>query len=110
RWRQADGDVRTWPMPDRLGSFALCAHGEQLLLGLAGGIALFDPATGETSRFVPLDAPPAEGLRINDGRCDRQGRFVFGLFNPEEAPVGHFYRVHADLRIERLPLPPVGVA
>lgn len=110
RRRQADGEVRMWTVPDRVGSFALCAQGEQLLLGLAAGIGLFDPATGETSRFVPLDAPPFEGLRINDGRCDREGRFVFGLFNPAEAPVGHFYRVHADLRIERLPLPPAGVA
>ncbi|WP_227494145.1 SMP-30/gluconolactonase/LRE family protein [Ramlibacter pallidus] len=110
RWRPADGSLRHWTLPDRVGSFAFCAGDDRLLLGLATGIALFHPETQALSPIVPLDAPPAEGLRINDGRCDREGRFVFGMFNTAEAPVGHFYRVHGDLRIERLPLPPAGVA
>jgi L-arabinonolactonase len=107
RW--ASGAVRQWPMPARVGSFALCEREGQLLLGLDAGIALFDVGSETLSDTVPVrnDQP---GSRINDGRCDRQGRFVFGLFNPAEAPVGHFYRVGADLRVERLPLPPAGVA
>ena len=31
------------------------------------------------------------------------------MFNRPGAPIGHFYRVHPDLRVERLPLPPAGV-
>jgi L-arabinonolactonase len=106
--RNADGQVMHWTMPDKVGSFAFCENDSRLLLGLAGGIALFDPATGRVSDFVALDAGVPD-IRINDGRCDRQGRFVFGLFNQPEAPVGHFYRVSGDLRIEQLPLPPAGV-
>jgi L-arabinonolactonase len=109
RWRSADGAVREWKMAERVGSFAFCAADARLLLGLASGIALFDPESEQVSAFTPLEAGPA-GLRINDGRCDRQGRFVFGLFHKAETAVGHFYRIDAGMRIERLPLPPAGVA
>jgi L-arabinonolactonase len=106
--RDADGQVRHWIFPEKVGSFAFCAHDSRLLLGLASGIALFDPDNGHMSDVVPLNAGDAD-IRINDGRCDRQGRFVFGLFNKAEAPIGHFYRVAGDLSIERLALPPAGV-
>jgi L-arabinonolactonase len=98
------GAVEHWTLPARVGSFAFCENGTQLLLGLDTGIALFDTASGALSPIVPVEADlPA--TRINDGRCDRQGRFVFGMFNAPEEPVGGFYRVHPDLRVERLPLP-----
>lgn len=50
--------------------------------------------------------------RINDGRCDRLGRFVFGTVNedPERAAIAHFYRLNRDLSLEQLPLPPVAIA
>ena len=52
--------------------------------------------------------------RINDGRCDRQGRFVFGTFNRERGgeAIGHFSRVgwQRGLQLEPLPLPPIRVA
>lgn len=105
----AAGTLRRWTLPDRLGSFALCETGTALLLGLASGIALFDLESGKTGPIVPIDAEQA-ATRINDGRCDRQGRFVFGMFNPAEAPIGRFYRVGPGLEIEVLPLPPAGVA
>jgi L-arabinonolactonase len=107
---EADGQVREWMLPERVGSFAFCSGStRQLLLGLASGIALFDTATESLSPITPVEADqPA--TRINDGRCDRQGRFVFGMYNPAEQAIGGFYRVHPDLHVERLPLPPAGVA
>lgn len=104
----AGGSLKRWDLPERLGSFALCESGPRLLLGLASGIALFNLDTGELGPVIPVDAGQPS-TRINDGRCDRQGRFVFGMFNPAEAPIGRFYRVHGDLRVEELPLPPAGV-
>ena len=103
--------MRQWTLPDRVGSFALCERPEQLLLGLASGIALFNLATGGMSPIVPVE-PEHPGTRINDGRCDAQGRFVFGMFNsaPGAPPISHFYRVTAELRVEPLPLPKAGVA
>lgn len=105
----ADGRLDQWPLPERVGSFAFCAGStSRLLLGLASGIALFDTATQSLSPVVPVEADQPT-TRINDGRCDRQGRFVFGMFNPAEQAIGGFYRVHADLRVERLPLPAAAV-
>lgn len=109
RWRERDGQLRHWTLPERVGCFALCERGSTLLLGLASGIALFDTDSEALSPIVPVE-PENPSTRINDGRCDRQGRLVFGMFNREEAAIGHFYRVHPDLGIERLALPPVGVA
>jgi L-arabinonolactonase len=109
RWSAADGRVREWTLPERLGSFALCRRPAQLLLGLASGIALFDLERDVMSPIVPVESELAT-TRLNDGRCDAQGRFVFGTFNPAEAPIGHFYRVTHDLAVERLALPAVGVA
>lgn len=109
RWSAADGSVREWRLPERLGSFALCRQPAQLLLGLASGIALFDLDREATSPVIPVEADQPT-TRINDGRCDAQGRFVFGTFNPAESPIGHFYRVDGGLHVERLPLPAVAVA
>ncbi|WP_298928282.1 SMP-30/gluconolactonase/LRE family protein [uncultured Ramlibacter sp.] len=107
--RSADGSIQHWPLPEKVGSFAFCEADGRLLVGLASGIALFDPADGSVSGLTAMDWGVA-GARINDGRCDRQGRFVFGLYHAAETPVCHFYRVGPGLQVERLPLPPAGVA
>lgn len=111
RWQAADGQTRQWTLSERVGSFALCTRPSQLLLGLASGIALFDLESGSMSRIVAVE-PEHPTTRINDGRCDAQGRFVFGMFNQagDGAAIGHFYRVTPSLAVERLPLPRVAVA
>jgi L-arabinonolactonase len=105
RYDPADGGSTCWPMPERLATFALCADPHYLLLGLATHLAFFNPATGETQHIV--DVETGMNTRVNDGRCDRQGRFVFGT-KDEGAPlqaIGGFYRLNHDLSLERLPLP-----
>ena len=105
RYDPRDGGSTFWRMPERLGSFALCADPRYLLLGLATHLAFFDLTTGETQRIV--DVEPDLNTRMNDGRCDRQGRFVFGT-KDEGSPlqaIGGFYRLNHDLSLERLPLP-----
>jgi L-arabinonolactonase len=105
----AGGVLREWTLPQRVGSFAFCAGDDaRLLLGLACGIALFDTRNEELTPVIAVEADQPT-TRINDGRCDRQGRFVFGMFNPAEAAIGGFWRVHPDLSIERLPLPVAAV-
>lgn len=105
------GEVRTWTMPDRVGSFALCEEPDRLLVGFAGGVALFDLDRGELASSLVFVEPDVSATRINDGRCDTEGRFVFGMFNQDStAAIGGFYRVHPNLSIERLDLPRVAVA
>lgn len=115
RWRAADGAVRVWQLPERLGSFAFCDAPGRLLLALESGVALFDLARGALlTPIVPVE-PENVTTRLNDGRCDPQGRFVVGIYNQtaDEAPIGHFYRIACTagaLHVERLPLPKIGVA
>jgi L-arabinonolactonase len=105
RYDPSDGRSTFWRMPERLATFALCANPHYLLLGLATHLAFFDLATGETRHIVDIE--PGLTTRVNDGRCDRQGRFVFGTKDESSParPVGGFYRLNRDLSLERLALP-----
>jgi L-arabinonolactonase len=105
-WRHdpRDGSTESFPMPERLACFTPCADARFLLLGLASRLAFYEIATGniETITEVEADLP----TRLNDGRCDRQGRFVFGTKHDvdDAEAVGGFYRLNGDLSLERLPL------
>jgi L-arabinonolactonase len=108
----ASGLLERWPLPERLCSMALTNDDGRLLLGLASGLAFFSLAGGELTRICEVE-PHLPSTRLNDGRVDRQGRFVFGMFNQDEHPkhpVGGFYRLNHDLSVERLPLGGVAIA
>jgi L-arabinonolactonase len=108
----ATGKTTSWPMPERLCCFALTGSDDRLLLGLASGLAFFTFSTGAVRRIAEVEAD-IPSTRLNDGRCDRQGRFVFGMFNQDDNPkqaLGSFYRLNLDLSLERLPLGPVAIA
>ncbi len=104
RYDPRDGSTESFDMPERLACFALCADPGFALLGLASRLAFFEFSTGaiETIAEVEADLP----TRLNDGRCDREGRFVFGTKHDvdDAEPLGAFYRLNADLSLERLPL------
>ncbi|WP_175673413.1 SMP-30/gluconolactonase/LRE family protein [Burkholderia ambifaria] len=112
-WRcRADGsDLTQWPMPERLACFALTHDPDVLLVGLATQLAFFDLRSGAFTRIV--DVEPELPTRLNDGRCDPSGAFVFGMKDESGDPpraVGGFYRLNADLTLERLALPPAAIA
>jgi L-arabinonolactonase len=109
-----DGSTRTWRLPDRLGSFALCESGK-LLLALAKGLVLADidrPADGvlAVTMLVPLEVD-LPSTRTNDGRTDRAGNFVFGTMNehPDKAPIGSFYQYSRRHGLRRLALGGVAI-
>ena len=99
-WTPDGGQHRSWRLPEPLYCFALTASRERLLLGLATGLAFLDLNTGLLAPVCDI----APGTRPSDGRCDRQGRFVFGTAGVEEGARGGFWRLHHDLSLERLPL------
>ena len=106
------GRSTSWKMPERLCSFALTGSDDRLLLGLASGLAFFSFSTGKVTRICEVEAD-IPSTRLNDGRCDRQGRFVFGMFNQDEHPklaLGGFYRLNLDLTLERLPVGKAAIA
>ncbi|RDI98743.1 SMP-30/gluconolactonase/LRE family protein [Dyella solisilvae] len=113
RYRVEHGALDHWRLPERLASFALCEADGWLLLGLASHLAFFQPASQTLVTITEVEA----GLptRVNDGACDRDGRFVFGTLHeptddaPRE-PIGGYYRLNRDLSLERLPLPDVAIS
>jgi L-arabinonolactonase len=105
RFDPSTGERFSWRMPERLATFALMANPHVLLLGFATQLAFFDLVTGEIAPIAEIE--PDLDTRLNDGRCDRQGRFVFGTKDEADPPqpIGGFYRLNRDLSVERLPLP-----
>lgn len=70
--------------PERLGAFGFVAGESSLICAFENGFALFDPKTGlkdPITRPVGLRA----GMRLNDGRVDRQGRFWAGAMVEDTA-------------------------
>ncbi|PXX64532.1 MULTISPECIES: SMP-30/gluconolactonase/LRE family protein [unclassified Pseudomonas] len=106
----SSGQVQRWALPEPLGSFALTADSDVLLLGLASCLGYFNLVTGSFSKIA--DTPGVSGTRINDGRCDREGNFVFSTMDTGEPvqPVGQFHRLNASsLETETLNLPSVKI-
>ena len=111
--RPGDGHTRAWALPDRAGCIGLGEDGS-LLLALAKGLyrAELDAAT-DTLPLQHLEAVELEQshTRVNDGRADRHGNFVFGTMNehPQRTPSGSFYQYSAAHGLRRLPLPGVAI-
>jgi L-arabinonolactonase len=107
-YRPHDGIARQWSLPDRLGCFAVCRSG-RLLLGLAKSLAFADVDFDGDSplRIAPvIDIEPGgTRTRINDGRTDRAGNFVFGTYNEaQDAASGSFYQYSSRFGLRRLDL------
>lgn len=91
------GQVKRWTMPRRIGSFAL-AQGGGALVALQDGVSRFDFATGGIEPLARVEQP--DHFFLNDGRCDRQGRFFvttmnLAMLNGDRAS-GPVYRLDAD--------------
>ena len=95
------GARRTWPLPEPIGSMALRERGGAVL-ALKSGYHFFDFESGEATKIVEPD-PGKPRLRMNDGKVDRQGRFVAGYMDvEEEAPLSSLYRLNPDLTVSKL--------
>ncbi|MFY1975469.1 SMP-30/gluconolactonase/LRE family protein [Achromobacter dolens] len=104
------GSVRSWNLPESVGSFALTQAENILLLGMSSQLAFFDMRSATLEHIAP--SPGAFRTRINDGRCDRAGHFVFTTMHEGEPidPIGAFHRLNAiTWEVERLDLPKVQI-
>lgn len=71
-------------MPVRLASFGFIGGQASFIGAFEDGFALFDPGTGQRGRVLAPEGLQA-GLRMNDGRVDRQGRFWAGSMAEDPA-------------------------
>jgi sugar lactone lactonase YvrE len=116
-WRPGEAAAASCRLPDRLGSFAHCRSG-RLLLGLSKRLALATLSDTleltQLQTLAPVDAAEPR-TRINDGRTDRRGYFVFGTMNEarEHRPkstIASFYQYSVPHGLRRLALPAVAIA
>jgi L-arabinonolactonase len=104
----ATGAVRDWQLPSHVGSVALMRSTDHLVVALQDGFHALDLRDGAVKPIaLPPDLPA--DARFNDGKTDRQGRFLAGtiLQNPwlrtEGVPCGGaLYRLDADRTLARL--------
>ncbi len=95
------GDVRTWPLPEHIGSMALREQGGAVL-ALRNGFHFLELDSGAVTK-VADPAPDSPRIRMNDGKVDRQGRFVAGYMDYEESDsLCGLYRLDADLSVHKL--------
>lgn len=101
RWRAADGEQRTWTLPDTVSAVAERAGAPGLIVTLRRGFAFFDPDSGALQRLAEPE-PERPGNRFNDGKCDALGRFWGGTMDFDcEAPTGALYRLDGAGRCVR---------
>ena len=99
RWTPETGAFAQWALPQMAGSIAMREDG--WLLAMEDGFYACDALReGQACAARPLAsvAHAAPGMRFNDGRCDRQGRFLAGTMVMDMAlasPAGALYRHEA---------------
>jgi sugar lactone lactonase YvrE len=100
RYDPATGEHREVALPEPAGTIAPRAAGG-LVLATPTGIYAYDTATGEQELLASADADDLS-TRMNDGKCDRQGRLWVGTMAYDaKAGAGAFYRVGTDLSVTR---------
>jgi len=83
--------LRTWDVPDHIGSLALRERGGAVL-SLRDGFYALDLTNGDCRKLADPD-PGKPRIRMNDGKVDRQGRLVAGYMDYEERdPVCALFR------------------
>ena len=86
------GHLEVRELPDKLGSFAFDPEGD-LLAAFSKGLFRYELATGRLEPLAEFE-PGVERTRLNDGRCDRSGRFVVGgchqgFYNPVSSVISY---------------------
>ncbi|GAA0611916.1 SMP-30/gluconolactonase/LRE family protein [Sporichthya brevicatena] len=87
-------EFRAWETQTRIGSMALRAAGGAVLATDQGVLAL-DFDTGSLTLVSDVEASDPN-VRLNDGKVDRDGRFVFGSLTLDGEPRSNLYTLELD--------------
>jgi L-arabinonolactonase len=83
RYDWTRGSLQIFDTPERVGSFGLVAGSDRLIAAFASGVALYDPFV-QTIEWLARPESIGPGIRFNDGRVDRRGRFWSGTMVESE--------------------------
>jgi sugar lactone lactonase YvrE len=101
RYLVHNGRHQVWLAPEMLACFVQGGSAGQWIAAAQSGLFALDTQRTDTlgvTRIAQVDHALA-GMRFNDGRCDRQGRFLAGTMLMDMAqaqPVGHIYQLQND--------------
>lgn len=98
RYDPSTGVAEQRSLPGRPGSFALTETPGLLIVGTEHELVWLDWTSGSVTPWVPLE-PAGTGNRLNDGRCDPEGRFVIGSMYEDttaQRSSGTLHRLGAD--------------
>ena len=104
----ADGSLSSWDTGQPVGTVVPRAGGG-LAVAVRDGFMALDPVSGKLTTLAEVERDQP-GNRMNDGACDRAGRFYAGTMALDETPeAGALYRLDPDLGVTRL-LTGVGIS
>ena len=102
-WRldPRSGAVRNWSLDRDIGAMALRRDGGAVL-ALDDGFYFFDFDSGALDPVARVDADQPR-TRLNDGKCDRRGRFFAGgMDDQEELKICGLWRLDPDLAVTKV--------
>lgn len=101
RYDPNSGAVRNWSLDHDIGAMTLRDMGGAVL-ALSDGFYAFDFDSGACTLIANTTDDP-ERARLNDGKCDRRGRFfVGGMDDKEELAICSLWRLDTDLSVTRI--------
>lgn len=102
-WRMdpRTGNIRNWSLGHDVGAMALRNNGGAVL-ALADGFYFYDFNASQLDLIAHVDADQPR-TRLNDGKCDRRGRFFAGgMDDKEELAMCGLWRLDPDLRVTKV--------
>lgn len=107
RWQCADSAVTTWEAPEMLACIAQGARPGTWVAGMETGVFELqaEPGGKLSSRLLGGVTHAQPGMRFNDGRCDRQGRFWAGTMVMNmglASTAGALYRYEAPTGLQKM--------
>lgn len=95
------GAKRSWTLGRDIGALAL-RRGGGAILALDDGFYTFDFDTEALEPIAYIDAEQPR-TRLNDGKCDRRGRFLAGgMDDKEELPICGLWQLDTDFTVRKL--------
>lgn len=102
RMTEEGEDLTVWDVREKIGSMALFADGTEILLAQETGLYRYDFETDVRTLIADPEAGRTNN-RLNDGKVDQRGRFVFGSMDKNESvSSGRLYRLDPDLSVHVL--------